>query len=105
MNVKIATVVKWKALPLAAAIDDGYESGGKYDYFIACKGEHMKVFIGVSLVLGMLIFQSNLIIWQYKNVAAIIGLMCFIGLIIWLFFENKKRGSDPVIMINDTDLD
>ena len=65
----------------------------------------MRIFLGVSLILGMLIFQSNIFNGQFKIVTAIIGLMCFIGLIIWLFFENKKRGSDPAIMLNDTDLD
>jgi cbb3-type cytochrome oxidase subunit 3 len=68
-------------------------------------GVLMKIFIGVSLIFGMLIFQSNLFNGQLKTVAAIIGLLCFIGLVIWLFFSNKKRGSDPAVMLNDIDSD
>ena len=65
----------------------------------------MKTFIGVMLVLGMLLFQSNLFHRHGKLLFSVLGLMCFIGLIAWLFYTKKKQGSDPAIMMNDTDAD
>ena len=63
----------------------------------------MKTAIGVLLVLGMVVFQSNWFNGTGKLVASILGVCCLIGIVIWLYLTNKKKGIVEAVFQNDLD--
>lgn len=65
----------------------------------------MKIIVVVLMLSGMLVFQSKLFSGEFKLVVAISGICCFLGLIGWAFYSKKKAAIDPVLMMNDIDVD
>ena len=65
----------------------------------------MRALIGILLLCGMLKFQSRALSLQFKVIAGVVGLFCFVGLIAWSYWSSKKRAADPTLMLNDTDAD
>lgn len=64
----------------------------------------MKAIIAVVLVVGMLVFQSSIFSGEMKILAAVLGVVCFLGLIAWSVY-NKRKAADPALMLNDVDSD
>lgn len=65
----------------------------------------MKVLVPFILLVGLLGSQSRLFDETSAGVRVGVGVLCLIGLVVWFTYMKRKKGIDPVLMLNDSDSD
>ena len=61
----------------------------------------MKVLIPITLLIGPLGPQSKLFSGASTAVRLGFGVLCLFGLVVWFVFMKRRKGVDPVLMLND----